>query len=213
MKYATFLPNLLILSLLLLLATPALSAQTTPAPKGHEHHHDTSLMTEPTMQNLDTRSIYHLDSVWKNQDGKDTPLRSLKDQSLVLAMVYTSCQYVCPVIVSDMKRIEKGLSGEQLKTIKFVVVSFDPKRDTPVALKTFAKKRHLDEDRWILLTGTPDQVLELANALGVKYKQDPNGDFSHSNIIHIVDVAGVVKHQQIGTNIAPGKSLEVLRGF
>jgi protein SCO1/2 len=43
-------------------------------------------------------------------------------------------------------------------------------------------------------------VLELAALLGVKYKQDARGQFSHSNIITVLNSEGQVVHQQIGLN-------------
>lgn len=190
---------------------PAL-AQAEPATEDHEHHHHAGMATDSTQSTLDGHSIYHLESNWQNQNDQNTPLHALKGHPLVLSMVYTSCQYVCPMIVSDMKKIEAKLTPEQLKRAKFVIVSIDPDRDTPAQLKSFAKKRALDESRWVLLTGKPDQVLELANMLGVKYKKE-GPDYSHSNIVHIVNAEGVVKYQQVGTNVAPDESLKVLAGL
>lgn len=191
---------------------PAL-AQAAPAMEGHEHHHHAGMTAETSPAPLEGHSLYHMDSTWKNQNNLDTPFATLRGHPLVLSLVYTSCQYVCPMIVSDMKKIEAKLTPAQLQHTKFVIVSIDPDRDTPAQLKSFAKKRALDESRWVLLTGKPDQVFELANMLGVKYKKDSNGDFSHSNIVHIVNAEGVVKYQQVGTNVAPDESLKVLKGL
>lgn len=199
----------LFLTLLTFTSSPLL-AETSPSM--HQHHHAVTPEESPSPK-LDGRSIYHLNSIWKNQNNEDTALASLKTQPLVLAMLYTSCQYVCPMIVSDMKKIEKGLLPEQLKKTRFVIVSIDPERDTPKQLKSFAAKRSLDESRWILLSGKADDILTLANVLGVKYKKETSGDFSHSSIIHIIDAGGVLRHQQFGNNVAPDESLKLLKGL
>ena len=49
-----------------------------------------------------------------------------------------------------------------------------------------------------LLHGSDDDVLELAALLGVKYKQEANGQFAHSNIITVVNADGEIVHQLTG---------------
>ena len=41
-------------------------------------------------------------------------------------------------------------------------------------------------------------ALALAAVLGVRFKPDGRGDFSHSNLITVLDAEGVVRHQQVG---------------
>jgi protein SCO1/2 len=36
--------------------------------------------------------------------------------------------------------------------------------------------------------------------LGVKYRRDANGDFSHSNLITVLNAEGEVSHQRSGLN-------------
>jgi protein SCO1/2 len=55
-------------------------------------------------------------------------------------------------------------------------------------------------ENWTLLRGGSDDVLELAALLGVRYKQDAKGQFSHSNIITVLNADGEIVHQQIGLN-------------
>ena len=45
---------------------------------------------------------------------------------------------------------------------------------------------------WTLLRGAPNDVLELAALLGVKFKKDLGGQFAHSNIITVLDANGEV---------------------
>jgi len=41
-------------------------------------------------------------------------------------------------------------------------------------------------------------VRELAALLGVKYKQETDGAFSHSNLVTILNPAGEIVHQRTG---------------
>ena len=51
-----------------------------------------------------------------------------------------------------------------------------------------------------MLRGAPDDVLELAALLGVKFKKDARGQFAHSNVITVLNGDGEVGHQHLGLN-------------
>lgn len=145
-------------------------------------------------------SIYQLKSVWKDQNNSEFEIGQLKGNPVVFTMFFASCTYACPILINDMQRIEKELPEDELAEYKFVLVSIDPERDTPAALKRFSNNYHLDEDRWILLTGNPDNVMELAALLGFKYKKESDGSYSHSNLINILNEEGEIIYQHKGLN-------------
>lgn len=159
----------------------------------HEHH--SAQMDQPGTPSGD--SLFNLKSHWQDQSGKDFTLSALAGQPAVVAMTYSHCKSSCPLIVEDMKRIESETKSAKLR---FVLVSFDSKRDTPGELKKFAAQRKLDPAHWLLLHGSPGQVRELAAVLGVRYREDEQGEFDHSNIISLLDDKGVIRYQQIGLN-------------
>ena len=57
---------------------------------------------------------------------------------------------------------------------------------------------HLDPATWTLLHGEVPEVQELAMLLGVKFKRDARGEFSHSNLITVLDAEGEIVHQRSG---------------
>ena len=154
-------------------------------------------------------SVYQLQSAWRDRDGVELTLSILEGRPQVVAMTYTSCRVACPRIVATMKRILAETDGRQ---IGFVLISLDPARDTPEVLSAFADRSGLDRDQWRLLTGSPDNVLELAAVLGVRYQALSDGEFAHSNIISVLDAAGNVVHQQdgLGPDITSG-TIDYLR--
>jgi protein SCO1/2 len=85
--------------------------------------------------------------------------------------------------------------------VKYVMVSIDPKIDTPERLKEFAIENQMDNEQWIFLQGSVDDVREFSNVLAVKYKKISPLDFSHSNIISVFDKGGVLYHQQEGLGV------------
>ena len=178
---------------------------------------DTELKDDPTVKKADNEekhsccssedaeefsesSIYQLESEWLTQDGNKFELEELTGKPVVLTMFFASCTYACPILVNDMKKIEASLSEKELQKYQFVLVSIDPERDTPEALKKFAAAKELDLKRWTLLTGSSDDVLELAALTGFKYKKEPDGSYSHSNMIMILNEQGEIAHQHLGLN-------------
>lgn len=167
----------------------------------------------PANAPLSDESMFHLDATWTDHNGRPVTLSQLRGQPFVITMVFTTCQGACPMLARDMKVIERRLSPAAKKQVRYVIVSFDPERDTPEKLNEFAKSHELSDDRWTLLTGSPDDVRDLAAVLGVRYKQQPNGDFDHSNALYVVDGEGVMRHQQEGLRQDPTRSVEVLEGL
>lgn len=141
-------------------------------------------------------SLYQLHSKWQTQDGREIELSTLQGHPVILAMAYTNCPSSCPMIVEQMRQIESRLKNKSAAI--FVIASFDAKRDTPAQLKKFAQQRKLDLNHWTLLHGSASAVQELAAALGLKYKEDAQGEFDHSNLISLLDAEGRLRFQQVG---------------
>jgi protein SCO1/2 len=158
------------------------------------------------------KSLYQTDSKWTTDAKKQIKLADLKGRPQVIVMFFASCQYACPVLVHDLTRIEAALKSESRGKVGFTLVTFDTRRDTPDALAKFREMRNLPSN-WTLLHGADDDVLELAALLGVKYKQEANGQFAHSNIITVLNADGEIVLQLVGlgANITEAvKSIEQL---
>ena len=154
------------------------------------------------------RSIYQLESV---DDGGRTAaaLRAVAGQVQVLAMVYTTCESACPS--SSASCSLAALPPELRPDVGFVLVTFDPARDTPAVLSAYGARMGLDPMSWLLLFGHPDDVLELATLLGIKYKRDQGGGFIHSNVITVLNKAGEIAHRHEGLQQDMASTLEAIR--
>jgi protein SCO1/2 len=146
------------------------------------------------------KSIYQTASTWMTDQRKQIKLGALAGRPQVVVMFFAHCQFACPIIVNDMKRIEAALPADVSDRIGFTLVSFDAKRDTPSTLSEYRRTRDLPAKSWTLLCGRSDDVLELAALLGVRFKEDASGQFAHSNVITILNAQGEIVHQQIGLN-------------
>ena len=180
------------------LAATGLAGCATHLP-GHAAKTSCCAKAEPPTTFTD-KSLYQLDSPWTTDDNAQIKLSDLSGRPQVVAMFFANCQIACPIIVNDMKRIEAALPADVRARVGLALVSFDGKRDTPGALADYRHTRHLPAERWTLLRGRPDDVLELAALLGIKYKEDARGQFAHSNVITILNSQGEIVQQRIGLN-------------
>ncbi|MCB9426516.1 MAG: SCO family protein [Flavobacteriales bacterium] len=159
---------------------------------------------------ISEESIFNLTSKWKTEENETLELKDLKGKALVMVMIYTSCKAACPRLVADMRNIESQIPKKNSQKIRFVLISIDPKTDTPSRLKNFAQENHMDAPQWTFLQGTESGVREFANVLAVKYKQISPIDFSHSNIISVFNPKGELIHQQEGLNIDNQETVETI---
>jgi protein SCO1/2 len=124
-----------------------------------------------------------------NQDSVKVQFpKIIKDKITVLAMVYTHCPDICPMTTHNMQLVEQKLSADLKENVKFVVISFDPNRDTPSVLKKFAEIRDISFDNWTLLSGDEQNTKEVMLKFGVKAipsdsSYDDYGELSY-NVIH-----------------------------
>jgi len=148
------------------------------------------------------KSLYSLDSMWTADVGKEVSLAALRGRPQVIALFFTNCQHSCPLIVRDMKAIEKALPINARDKVDFLLVSIDPQRDTPEALRAFRGKYRLPVEHWSLLRGSPGDVKKLADMVGFNYYPGANADssqqFAHSLLITVLNPAGEIVYQQAG---------------
>ncbi len=196
-------------ALFLLTATLALAAEPVPtiatrhSPIGNPPPCCVETSSVPAIENQKSKienspnSLYQADATFTTDTGAPFKLGSLRGRPVVLAMFFASCGYACPLTVTDMQALREKLPAAIRDRAAFVLVSFDVSRDTPAVLAQYRAQRSLDA-QWTLLHGTDDSVRELAALLGVKFKQEADGAFSHSNLITILNPQGEIIHQRLG---------------
>ena len=158
------------------------------------------------------KSFYSLDATWTADVGKEVKLSALRGRPQVMALFFTSCEHSCPLIVKDMKAIEKGLPANVRDRVDFLLVSIDPERDTPEALRAFREKYDLSIKHWSLLRGKAADVKKLADLTGFRYYPGSNLQYAHSLLITVLNSEGEVVFQQAGAgNLRDDALATVLR--
>ncbi len=149
---------------------------------------------------LPPNSVYNLQVPVEDQFGEITGLDRYKGQPVLITMFYASCPHVCPMLISTIKLTESKLSDEERADLRVLTISIDPKRDTPEKLRETIERHSVDATRWSMVRPDPGDLRTIAGVFGVKYKQLPDGEFSHTTRIVLLDREGtqVASTEQLG---------------
>lgn len=179
----------------LMLVTLTVRAGDTSDHAPHDHARHTPM--EAAAVDHD-HSLFHLDAAWQTRGGEVFTLDQLAGRPTIITMIYGSCTTACPVLVNDARRIERAVPEPLREALQFVVVSFDPVRDTPERMADYADHFEVDNRRWHFISGDPADIRTLAALLGVRYRDNGDGTFDHSNIITLLDARGRVVERSEG---------------
>jgi cytochrome oxidase Cu insertion factor (SCO1/SenC/PrrC family) len=143
--------------------------------------------------------------VLRDTEGRPVNTRSLtRGKVAVVSFIYTACsdRLGCPLASAALKELQTLLAREGLEGRAMLVsLSFDPERDTPAHLSTYARAFDADPSVWRFLTAPSERALR---AVLDGYGQDRTpiydergrftGQFRHVLKVFLVDPAGYVRN-------------------
>jgi protein SCO1/2 len=101
------------------------------------------------------------------QDGEDVQFYDLiKGRIVAIDLIYTNCQYACPLETARLARAQQLLGDRMGRDIFFISISIDPVHDTPAVLKAYAEQYQAGPG-WIFLTGKMEDIDVLSKKLGL----------------------------------------------
>jgi len=103
---------------------------------------------------------------------------------------YTNCPDICSLIMSDLALAVARLPADLADKVEVVLVTSDPARDDPAALRAYLERFNPD---FIGLTGDLDAITTLADAMGVALeegKQLPGGGYEVGHGAQVVGYVG-----------------------
>lgn len=189
----TYLPKPVLL-LILILATGVFSGCNRPE----------------VIADLGSLSFHMLD-----QDSSSVTFPSdFNGEITVTGFIYTNCPDVCPIITANMKKMFTALDDPS--GVQFVLITFDPKRDTPPVLKNYRGMYDLDENHFTLLTGDSTTVDSLMREMDIVVSradksgiEDTNTYFlNHTNRVTLIDQRGRIRGEYIGSRVPPEHVIE-----
>jgi protein SCO1/2 len=128
----------------------------------------------------------------QNQFGEEITLEDVKGKVFVAEYFFTTCGTICPIMTEQMTRVQHRFrSNPNLKILSFTV---DPEYDDIKVLNEYAKKYDAEKGQWHFLTGTREDLYNLARKSFFVLKPaeaanlgDAGSDFIHTNNFVLVD--------------------------
>jgi protein SCO1/2 len=114
------------------------------------------------------------DASWDLLDQDSTVVTfpdDFRGATTLVGYVYTHCPDVCPLTTANMQKVRAALGPED--NLRLVSISFDPARDTPSTLKSYANAWGVDGPDWRFLTGDSTTIADLMERMAVRYEIAP----------------------------------------
>ncbi len=115
-----------------------------------------------------------------DQTHQPFTLSEHRGEVVLIFFGFTYCPDVCPLTLSNWKRIEKALADDASR-VRFVYISVDPERDTPEKMR-----EHLAifSPNFIGLTGALEELLPVYSAFGVYREKEQVSESAAGYIIN-----------------------------
>jgi protein SCO1/2 len=133
---------------------------------------------------------------------------------VLLAPVYYDCPMLCSLVLDGVVRALKPLRLLPGEDFEVLAVSFDA-RDTPEKASASRKtaldryRRPESEPGWHFLVGDEREVARLMDAVGFRYRFDPeSGEFAHAGAVILLTPDGRVARYFYGVEY-PSKDLRL----
>ena len=148
-----------------------------------------------------------LDLTFKDENGAVVSLKQLVNKPTILSLVYYTCPSICPRIMSSTAQVLSKLQMDPEKDYTVLTVSFDERDTSLLALekkKNYMKAigKSFPEDSWRFLTGDPDAIHGLTNAVGFRFQRQGDA-FEHPASLIILSPDGKIVRYLYGVTYLP----------
>lgn len=157
----------------------------------------------PRHETADGDTLYHTipPFAFINQEGEVFKSKQLKGKVYVADFFFTTCPTICPIMSTQMKRLQDKTSGYE----NFEIISFsvNPEHDTPEILKAYGEDLEADFSNWNFLTGDQESIHDIGyGGFFVNAMEDEvaPGGFLHSEFFILVDKDGHIRGYYDGTS-------------
>lgn len=126
-----------------------------------------------------------------DQDGNAVTEQTYKGRLMLIYFGFTYCPDACPTALGVMSAALDQLDVAAERVVP-ILITVDPERDTPAVLKDYVSNFH---PRMVGLTGTPEQVAQVAKAYRVFYQKAAGATgedylMDHTLLIYLMDGEG-----------------------
>ena len=147
------------------------------------------------------------------QSGRPLTADDFRSHVTAMTFIFTRCPVpeFCPLMVKRFQQIQSQLASEPgLRQVRLISVTLDPGFDTPPVLEAYAKAMRADPERWLFVTGRPDEISRLTGAFAIHVER--NGLLlDHTLATAVIDGDGRIAEIWRGNGWKAAEVLETLR--
>lgn len=147
---------------------------------------------------------------FRDQDSNLVRSTDMKGKVWVADFFFTTCQTICPIMTTNMKRLNTSTKDLQ-DQVQFISFTINPDHDGPSMLRKYIKYHGISASNWKFLTGKEEET----HQLGIENFQifagrddEAEGGFAHSGAFTLVDKEGYVRGVYLGTDTKQVDQLE-----
>ena len=104
---------------------------------------------------------------------------------LVVGFIYTHCPDICSFITANISAVYEELDDPG--NTQFVLVTFDPERDTPDVLKQYANAFQMDREPFHFLTGDTETVNSLMQRVSVRTQESYSRELDDGERVYFIN--------------------------
>ena len=196
---------LAIASLFFACETPEVSGDQEARELPYFGNHDIALVKQDDGSAISTEQYFTVPPfAFTNQSGREVSHRDYEGHIYVVDFFFTTCPTICPVMSSQLSRLQELLKKESLfGEVKLLSHTVDPKNDTPEVLLAYAEKLDADTNHWHFVTGDKLEIYDQAKYgyfMTALESDTAAGGFFHSDTFVLIDENKHIRGYYDGTS-------------
>ncbi|PWN07912.1 SCO family protein [Rhodohalobacter mucosus] len=121
-----------------------------------------------------------------NQDGETVTFPGdFQGSPLVVGFIYTNCPDICSFITANVGSVYEEMNNPG--DTQFVLITFDPQRDTPDVLKGYAGAFDMDREPFHFLTGDAETIEALMERVSVRTQESYSKDLENGERLYFIN--------------------------
>ncbi len=125
-------------------------------------------LATPALQAASGPCVWELPGSWEDDQGGHVAMAEWRGRPALLTLAYGACRRICSTSLRLLQEAQQDADARNL-ALSVIVVSLDPRVDTPAAWREFRSEHRLQRPNWHFLAGTAAQTHRIAELLEMKY--------------------------------------------
>ena len=151
-----------------------------------------------------------LDTKFYSQSGEEIELRDLfnGERPVLLQMGYFKCPQLCNLVLNEMTESLRQLDWTTGQEFDVVSISINPEESPELAAAKRTSYILMYERRqsgkgWHFLTGSEESSRAVADAVGFRYRLQPDGEYAHAAGLFVITPDGRISRYLYGASYSP----------